>query len=66
MSDVNKPVIPLYFAVGVVFSTIFLSSIVGEAVLVGQPFWIRCTATTIGAVVLGYGFALILTRFKRS
>lgn len=65
MSDVNKPVIPIYFAVGVVFSTIFLSS-VGRDVLVGQPFWIRCTATVIGAVVMGYVFAFILTRFKRS
>ena len=66
MSDVKKPVSALYFAVGVVISVIFLSGIVGQVVLVGQPFWIRCTATTIGAVVMGYVFAFIISRFKRS
>ena len=66
MNDVNKPVSALYFSVCVVFFTIFLSSIVGQEVLVGQPRWIRVAVTVIGSVVFAYVIALILARFKHS
>ena len=66
MSDVNKPDFAFSYTVVFAIFLIFMIPLVNDEVLVGQPLWLRCTATGIGAAVLMWVFALIQHRFKRS